>query len=145
MNSLYTIKYEVVIGVPDDEFVNCRRESQVDKMIAKWQEAAKNYYEKTEVYVSAIVNEGKAIYNKDWGCPDGGERTLTFNCTANTNFIKDLELYETGIHYIAGILKKYFNQSTITITKIKSNIQYITDEDNDSIECLIEDIEGGYK
>ena len=92
-NKPNTVKYEVVIGVPDDKFVNCRRESQIDKMIDKWQEAAKEYYECTNVYVSAIAIEGRAIYHKDWGCPDGGERTLTFNCTANVNFIKDLNSY----------------------------------------------------
>ena len=137
-----TYKYEIVIGVPDDKFVNGRMESQVQKMICKWQEYAKEYYNKTDVYVSAIAIEGKAIYNTEWGCPKGGERTLTFNCTLNPRFINSAEVYGEGIKYIVGKLKKFFNQHTITITIFSDNvyITYYTDAENEKLNKVIDKI-----
>ena len=61
-----TIKYEVVIGVPDDEFRNGKLQSTIDIMKDKWQEYAKKYFDETGIYVSAIAVEGRAIYNKEW-------------------------------------------------------------------------------
>lgn len=132
-----TVKFEVVIGVPDDKFVNGKNQDQAKLMINKWQEYAKEYYDATDVYVSAIANEGRAIYHKAWGCPDGGERTLTFNCTANREFITDLELYIRGIDYIVAKLKKEFNQHTVTMTELNALVHYFTDEDNDLLDSAI--------
>ena len=135
----YTEKHEVVIGIENDITVNRMIEREIEKMIKSWQKHAKEYFDKTGVYVSAIVNEGRAIYNEDWGCPDGGERTLTFNCTRNPKFIEDRYEYQRGIHYIVANLKKEFNQHTITITSMYAGtgIMYITDEDNDKLENII--------
>ena len=133
-----TVKFEVVIGVPEDKFVNGKWQDQSKVMIDKWQEYAKEYYDATDIYVSAIAIEGRAIYHKAWGCPDGGERTLTFNCTANREFITDLELYIRGIDYITAKMKKEFNQHTITMTELNAHIHYFTDEDNNLLESAIE-------
>lgn len=139
---LITAKYEIVIGVPDVKFINGRFEDQAYAMVNKWQEYAKEYYDKTGIYVSAIANEGKAIYNKDWGCPDGGERTLTFNCTPNRVFIEDIIKYRQGIAYIVAKLKKEFEQHTITITNITpATMDYFTDEDNEFLNGVITHIE----
>lgn len=134
-----TEKYEVVIGIENDITVSRMIEREIEKMIKSWQKHAKEFFNKTGIYVSAIVNEGRAIYNKDWGCPDGGERTLTFNCTRNPKFIEDKYEYQRGIHYIVANLKNEFNQHTITITSMYTGtgIMYITDEDNDKLENII--------
>lgn len=134
-----TEKHEVVIGIENNIIVNRMIEREIEKMIKSWQKHAKEYFNKTGVYVSAIVNEGRAIYNEDWGCPDGGERVLTFNCTRNPKFIEDKYEYQRGIHYIVANLKKEFNQHTITITSMYmgTGIMYITDEDNDKLESII--------
>ena len=132
-----TEKYEVVIGIENDITVSRMIEREIEKMIKSWQKHAKEYFDKTGIYVSAIVNEGRAIYNEDWGCPDGGERTLTFNCTRNPKFIEDDNMYRMGIYYITSNLKKEFKQHTITITKMNAEIDYITDDDNENIETII--------
>ena len=121
-----SIKYEVVIGLITDNY----NRYNPDTMKTKWQEYAKEYFDMTGVYVSAIAIEGNAIYNKDWGCPTSGEPCITFNCTINPHFITDFEVYEAGIIYITKKLKKEFHQHTITITKIPSGVFYLTDTDN---------------
>lgn len=86
-------------------------------------------------YVSAIVNEGAALYNKEWGCPEYGEFVLTFNCTMNPKFINDSDIYCEGVLYITKKLKEKYSQNTVTITKIDSNgaaIIYLTNDDDDN-------------
>lgn len=126
-----SVKYEVVIGVPDDLYLpKIGMTDFIDRIIDAWQQYAKEFYDSNDVYVSSIAILGKAIYNKDWGCPDHGERILSFHCTANPEFIKDLNKYEEGILYITKRLKRDFSQHTITITKLPADICYLTDEDN---------------
>jgi hypothetical protein len=147
-----TVKYEVVIGVPKKRVRNPlletiekptirNRPKMVDvsthgDMIKDWMTFAKEYYEKTDTYVSSIATDSKALYNSAWGCPTFGEETLTFNCTANPTFIKDMDLYEKGIFYITGKLKEKYEQHTITITKLNSHICYLTDEENEELKEL---------
>ena len=127
----YTLKYEVVIGLtvdPDPDELNT---FIIDNMQYHWQKYAEEFFNKTNVFVSAIAIFGHAIYHHEWGCPPSGEQCLTFHCTANPEFIKDLEMYEEGVLYIAKKMKKYFRQHTITITKLPATINYLTDDDNE--------------
>lgn len=138
-----SVKYEIVIGVPDNieipelrEFNGItlvRRWKEVDfleEMKLRWQSYAALFYNETGVYVSAIANAGHALYHQEWGCPNYGERVITFNCSANPAFIKNMDLYEEGVMYITKMLKADYQQHTITITKIPASVCYLTDEDN---------------
>jgi hypothetical protein len=143
-----SVKYEVVIGVPDNievpvfaEFNGVamvrewRKVEFLDEMKLRWQEHARIFNEENDVYVSAIATPGHAIYHKDWGCPPYGERVIVFHCTANPEFIKDMDKYEEGVLYITKMLKADYAQHTITITKLPAIICYLTDEDNIVIEA----------
>lgn len=130
-----TVKFEVVVAIPDigNPIVNDKRLSKLDIASRAWKTFAKKFYEKTDVYVSAIVNEGRALYLKEWGCPSDGEYTVTYNCTMNPNFINGLAKYEyeNGVIWIAKQLKKHFKQHTVSITKIDSKgtfMEYLTDD-----------------
>ena len=143
-----SVKYEVVIGVsnakddiqpflipqPDGSFFTGVDESKLnirlEEMKSKWKKYAKEFFESNDVYVSAIAIPGHALYHEEWGCPLFGEKVLSFYCTANPAFIKDLNKYEEGILYITKRLKRDFEQHTITITKIPATVCYLTDEDN---------------
>lgn len=128
-----SVKYEVVVAIPDDlctctvNGVAVDAYSQMNKM---WIQFATEYFERTDVFVSAISNKGAALYHHSWGCPEYGERVVTFNCTANKEFIKDMDLYEKGIIYITNKFKEALKQHTITITRLKSDVLYMTDSDN---------------
>ena len=133
-----TIKYEVVIGLETEESLNSSfadRSARYFKVASnirtKWQEYAKEFFDKYGTYVSAICSDGNAIYHEDWGCPKGGESVVTFHCTINPEFVKDYGLYEKGVLYITKNLKKEFEQHTITITKIPSKICYLTDKNDE--------------
>jgi hypothetical protein len=47
----------------------------------------------------------------------------------NPEFVKDEEKYEEGIIYISTKLKKFFNQNTVNITKLKADVCYIKNEE----------------
>lgn len=130
MRSKRTRKYEIAIGVPKDEFKNGRMTDYRTSMIDLWQAYAETFYDETGVYVSAIALNGESIYNHDWGCPFHGEHVLVFHCTANPEFVKDLEKYEEGILYITKKIKTICLEHTVTITHFDTDITYLTDEDN---------------
>lgn len=125
-----SVKYEVVIGVPRDEEAASMMSTGI-KMYTAWQRYADEFFEKTGVYVSTIAHDGAALYKTEWGCPVCGEVIITFNSTANPEFIKDLDMYEKGVLYITKKLKKEFKQHTITITKLPAEVFYLTDADNE--------------
>ena len=126
-----TVKYEVVFGDAGDTYANGGIVSNSKLYRSKWMEYAGEYFDETGTYISAIANEGYALYNEEWGCPLLGEETITFNCTANPEFIKDMELYEAGVLYITNKLKEFFKQSTVTITKLESTVKYITNSEEE--------------
>ena len=128
-----TIKYEIVIGLDCEPDNNSNRRFTISAEYVRyaWQKYAKDFYEENNVYVSSISLFGYALYHTDWGCPYEGEQCLSFHCTANPEFVKDMDMYEKGLLYIVKKLKKEFDQHTITITKIPSEVLYLTDEDNE--------------
>lgn len=128
----YTLKYEVVIGLNCEPSDGTRGYIILSESVrCAWQRYAKDFYDETGMYVSAISVFGYALYHTDWGCPYEGEQCLSFHCTANPEFVHDFELYEKGILYIAKKLKKEFEQHTITITKLNANICYLTDKEEE--------------
>lgn len=135
-NFKQTVKYEIVLGLLTNDLydklpnVTMASISQFHDAKRKWQQYAKEFYNENGIYISAIANMSDAVYNEEWGCPMCGEFTVTFHCTANPEFVKDLELYEKGILYITKKLKREFKQHTVTITKLPAEICYLTDEDN---------------
>lgn len=126
-----SVKYEVVIGLTADPIPDEITIFSTDNMQYHWQVYAEEFFNKNDVFVSAIATFGYAIYHHEWGCPVIGEQCLTFHCTANPEFIKDLDVYEKGVIYITKKLKKRFRQHTITITKLPADICYLTDKDNE--------------
>lgn len=127
-----SVKFEVVIGVPDDEVhMHGDKYAKTNEtlMIQAWMNYAKEFFKEHDCYVSAIAVPGKAVYNMDWGCPLYGERVVTFHCTANPIFIKDLFLYEEGLMYITKKLKEQFHQNTITITRLEADVCYLAGDE----------------
>lgn len=126
-NFKQSAKYEIVIGLIADAPIS---PFSVEYVQYLWQRYAEKFYDENGIYVSAIAVFGHAVYHTEWGCPTSGEQCLTFHCTANPEFIKDLEKYEEGVLYITKRLKRELNQQTITITKLPADICYLTTKDD---------------
>lgn len=122
-----TVKYEITFGLIDGEQVNLSYDEYYYKRA--WMRYAKEYFNETGIYVSSIAySNAHALYHEDWGCPRHGEQSIVFHCTMNPEFVKDPEKYEEGILYISKKIKEKFNQNTVNITKLKADVEYITNK-----------------
>lgn len=122
-----SVKYEIVMGLLEgydfDDLMDF--DNYIKIALYKWKEFALDYYCIADVYVSAVAHTANVLYNEAWGCPEYGEPVIKFDCTMNPEFIKDEKVYEDGVLYITKRLQEYFNQSTVTITKLPASICYI--------------------
>lgn len=122
-----SIKYEVVVGlIPGYHGISNNAELAIVRNA--WMKYALKYYNETNVYISSIAYEAKALYNREWGCPIDGEPVVVFHCTLNPEFVKNEKVYEDGIVYVAKKLKEELRQSTVTITKTNASIAYLSDK-----------------
>ena len=81
--------------------------------------------EKLGFYISFVVYEIKTIYKKEWGCPDGGEKTYNLEATRNPVFNSDDDLWRNQVVQIIHILKEELKQSTVTLQFIPIDIVYM--------------------
>ena len=79
------------------------------------------------IYVSAVINESKSLYNTDWGCPIGGEPTYTLEGSRNPQFCTDEEQWKESVRRVVTAVKGRFNQSTITLNFREVKQEYIND------------------
>lgn len=57
-------------------------------------------------FISFIVYETKTIYKKEWGCPEGGEKTYNLETTRNPMFEGNDSVWRDQVIQIIRILKK---------------------------------------
>lgn len=111
-----TKKATIVIGVNEGYHHNNENLDNREKLVASiWQEKARKIFEETGIYISCVVSASKTVYNTEWGCPVGGEDTVTITTTANPEFVKDMESWEKAVIEVTKLMKQELKQSTVTI------------------------------
>lgn len=76
-------------------------------------------------YISFVMTDGKCIYKKDWGCPDGGEDVIVFQATMNPTFVDDSTAWLHDALYYIGALKELYKQTTVTVSITQSDVIYL--------------------
>lgn len=119
-----SIMFKIVTGVNKGYKHNNCDSCNLDMVGKLWQKIAKEEFDNSGIYISAIINESKAIYNEEWGCPKGGEDTVTISGTANKEFIDDLDNWKDQVIIIAKRIKVELGQTTLTCEFINSEFYY---------------------
>ena len=125
-----TMKFVAVIGLVagygGEEILVEAAKVDSNAMGVAWQEAAKAVMEESGVYVSATLNESKALYHTDWGCPIGGEPTYSISGSLNPRF-GEPEAWKQAVLETVKRVKNAFRQSTVTVEFFEVDQVYLED------------------
>lgn len=119
-----TLRFEIVSGVNKGYFRSNSKESRLDFVARLWQDIAKEEFEISEIYVSAVIKSSKTVYHENWGCPKGGEETIVITGVANKDFVQDIEGWKDVVIKLANKLKKELGQSTLTCEFLNTELHY---------------------
>ncbi|MCY6958371.1 hypothetical protein [Clostridium brassicae] len=123
-----TLRFEIVTGVNKGYFHNNNQNESLNLVGELWQRIAKQEFEKSNIYVSAVMKVSKTIYNEAWGCPKGGEETIVITGVANKEFVQDMNAWKNTVIKLAKELKKELKQSTLTCEFSEVELFYFKDD-----------------
>ena len=106
----------VIVGYTGEECLKEFNKLTGNELAIAWQEEALKEMNNSGIYVSAVINESKSLYNTEWGCPIGGEPTYTLEGSRNPRFCdKTEEEWKDAVRRVVKAVKGRFNQSTVTL------------------------------
>lgn len=119
-----TLRFEIVSGINKGYFHGNDKKESLNFVGEIWQRIAKEEFEVSKIYVSAVIKSSKTIYNELWGCPKGGEETVVITGVANKEFVKNVEEWKESVIRLAKELKNELGQSTLTCEFINTELYY---------------------
>lgn len=121
-----TIKFFATVGVVAGyQGINNISNLEALEIVSKvWQEKAKEVFNKSQVYISAIISPSNAIYHTDWGCPVGGEIITSITGECNPEFV-NVEKYKENVLDVLNLVKDELKQSTVQITFQEVELFYL--------------------
>ncbi|URZ02292.1 hypothetical protein CLAUR_022890 [Clostridium felsineum] len=119
-----TLRFEMVTGINKGYFNNNQQDFMFDFISELWQDIAKREFEFSRIYVSAVINKSKSVYNEELGCPKGGEYTFVITGVANSEFINDIIEWKNAVIRIAKTLKRELKQSTLSCEFLNTELYY---------------------
>lgn len=125
-----TTKFNVTVGLVAGYTGNKMLEiaKKAPDMGATWQEAAKLVFEREGIYISCVcIPHTRAIYSTDWGCPEGGEPTWTFEGSRNPQFCPDEGKWKETVLKVVRLVKEAYHQSTVTVEFSEVEQVYLTE------------------
>lgn len=120
-----TIKFFASLGVvPGYGHDNATDASAVDITGNAWQEAAAQVFAETGIYVGAVITPSRTVYNKDWGCPVGGEITALITGECNPLYTK-LDDYKKAVVETLRKTAQSLKQSTTQVFFQEGEFEYL--------------------
>jgi len=111
----------VVAGYGHD---NVTDSSAVDIAGNAWQEAASKVMVASGTYIGAVITPARTVYHKDWGCPVGGEKTVSITGECNPEYTK-LADYKSAVVETLRQAALALGQSTTQLTFSEVEFEYL--------------------
>lgn len=120
-----TFKWSCTVGVNAGFDLQNQRTVMEDEFAKSYGRIAKDIYERTGIFITAVINPSRVIYHEEWGCPRTGELCFTLSGSCNPSFAEP-ESYYSALKMLAADLKKEWNQSTILFEIVPATLIYLT-------------------
>jgi hypothetical protein len=120
-----TLRFEIVSGINKGYLKKENYTNSLELVGEVWQRIAKEEFDKSNIYVSAVIKPSKTVYNEVWGCPKGGEETVVITGVANKEFINNVDEWKQCVIRLAKILKMELGQNTMTCEFMNTELYYL--------------------
>lgn len=84
--------------------------------------------QKRDIIVSGVLTPGSICYPAMFGCPDGGEKGFVYTGCMNPAFVENKNSYIGAVESLAKMIKKKYQQSTVTVEFVDTNMVYLQNE-----------------
>lgn len=106
----------------------------LDAFAEVWKAIMEAVFKDSQILVGCVIHESRTVYPVSFGCPKGGEKTITVSGHYNPKFINNampLSIYKDKTTRICNAVRKMLSQSTVSLTFHEvADFVYLTDEDN---------------
>ena len=125
-----SVKFVAVIGVVggyegEKLIVEAKKKLENKNFMENlWQDVAHEYFKEKGVSISAVYNEGKAIYDCEFGSPKGGEIVGSFSGDWNTAFESDFLKWKMAVEVVVERVAGKTGQCTWTTSYMPSEFHY---------------------
>lgn len=120
-----TIKFFASLGVvPGYGHDNVTDSSAVDIAGNAWQEAAAAVMAASGTYVGAVITPARTVYHTDWGCPVGGEKTVSITGECNPEYTK-IDDYRAAVIETLKQTAIALGQSTTQLCFLEAEFEYL--------------------
>ena len=121
-----TIKWSLNVGVNPGYSLSDQKSIKEDDFARSCITAADTVERETGVYISCVISPSRAVYKKEWGCPEIGEFSYTVYGTYNPAF-SGKEEYISALEQFATELKKIYGQNAVWIEISPAHLIYLKD------------------
>lgn len=120
-----TIKFFASLGViPGYGHDNTTDSSAVDITGNVWQKAAAAVMAASGTYVGVVITPARTVYHIDWGCPVGGEKTVSITGECNPEYT-ELTAYKAAVVETLRQTALELGQSTTQLCFIEAEFEYL--------------------
>jgi hypothetical protein len=127
--------FTATFGLVPGYFVSQQDGADIHSFDVLWQTCMQKEYDESGIVISVVVNESKTVYPVAFGCPLGGEDTVTVSGCMNPAYFKDSgNLYNTDLYIwraavgrVVKAVKEALKQTTVTLIFSESSVLYLKD------------------
>ena len=128
-SELNSFRWSCTIGTTGGFELEDQKTVSEDMFASSYSRLAQSVYEKTGIYVSAVITRSRVVYHEDWGCPKTGEYSFTLSGSCNPAFSEPAG-YLAALKELAKDLREEWKQTTLLLEITPSSVIYLKDDEN---------------